>query len=63
MLVERLAGEISKYKKEIKMMKNERKKRKKFENKGTQVDWDERTKSVHSDKQVLYIMCVKTHYM
>ena len=37
-LVERLAGEISKYKKELKIMKNEKKKRKENENKTTQVD-------------------------
>ncbi len=36
-LVERLAGEISKYKKELKVMKNETKKRKENENKITQV--------------------------
>jgi hypothetical protein len=53
--VERLAGEISKYKKELKVMKNERKKRKENENKKTQVDatsFEERRKPVHSDKQV-----------
>jgi hypothetical protein len=54
--VERLAGEISKYKKELKVMKNERKKRKENENKKTQVDAtsfeEERRKPVHSDKQV-----------
>ena len=37
-LVERLAGEISKYKKELKVMKNEKRKRKENENKITQVD-------------------------
>ena len=37
-LVERLAGEISKYKKELKVMKKEKKERKENENKTTQVD-------------------------
>ena len=37
-LVERLAGEISKYKKELQVMKNEKKKRKENEDKITQVD-------------------------
>ncbi|CAB3985906.1 Hypothetical predicted protein [Paramuricea clavata] len=53
-LVERLAGEISKYKKELKVMKNERKKRKENENKKTQVDatlFEERRKPTYSDKQ------------
>ena len=56
--MERLAGEISKYKKELKVMKNERKKRKENENKKTQVDatsFEERRKPVHSDKQVNYV--------
>ena len=54
-LVEHLAGEISKYKKELKIMKNEKKKRKEIVDKTTQVDdalFVKRKTNVHSDKQV-----------
>lgn len=50
-LVERLAGEISKHKKELKLMKNEKKRSKQSENKTTQAD-EERTKLIHTDRQV-----------
>ena len=50
-LVERLAGEISKHKKELKLMKNERKRTKESENKTTQADM-ESTKATHISKQV-----------
>ena len=49
--MERLAGEISKYKKELKLMKNEKKKSKESENKTTQADV-ERAKLIHTDRQV-----------
>ena len=54
-LVERLAGEISKYKKELKIMKNEKKKRKENVDKSTQVDdksFVKRRRNVQLDKQV-----------
>lgn len=55
-VVKRLAGEISKYKKDLKLMKDESDKTKDKKNKTTQVyetSFEERRRSISSEKQVI----------